>query len=194
MMGEERQKGSIINMAAFLPVSLSNGPGRRAVVWVQGCDRNCPGCFNPDMQAFVDKRQVASGELAERILALEGIEGVTFSGGEPFIQAKALVELAESLKAHGLTVVVFTGYTFTELLSENNSDWQRLLAVTDLLVAGPYEQGLPARDYLRASANQQLLFLTDKLKQCPDITGCQTMEVIVDGDGKVITTGINKIF
>ncbi len=197
MTGEERQKGSLINMAAFLPVSRSNGPGRRAVVWVQGCGRNCPGCFNQDMQVFADKQLIAPEELAERILAIDGIEGVTFSGGEPFAQAEALAELAEQLRACGLNIVIFSGYTFAELSTGRNLAWQRLLAVTDLLVAGPYEQGLPSQDYLRASVNQRLLFLTDKLMQHPDVgdnNHGQITEVIVDAAGKVIITGLGQIF
>ena len=161
MKAEAKQKGSLLNLAAFLPVSCSNGPGRRAVVWVQGCNRDCPGCFNKDMQPFRDNELIAVGELAERILAIDAIEGVTFSGGEPFLQAKALAGLAGQLAEGGFNIVVFTGYTFEELSAANNQDYQQLLAVTDLLIAGPYEQHLPARDYLRASANQQLLFLTD---------------------------------
>lgn len=196
MSKAEPQKDSLLNMAAFLPVSCSNGPGRRAVVWVQGCNRNCPGCFNQEMRQFVHKELIAVRELAGRILAIEGIEGVTFSGGEPFEQAKPLAELAEQLADSGLTVVLFTGYTFDELAAGNNSDWQRLLAAADLLVAGPYEQTLPAQEYLRTSANQQLLFLSDKLNQHPDIAGRQgqTAEIIVDAAGKVIVTGFDKIF
>lgn len=197
MTGEERQKGSLINMAAFLPVSRSNGPGRRAVVWVQGCGRNCSGCFNQDMRSFADKQLIAPGELAKRILAIEGIEGVTFSGGEPFGQAEVLAELAEQLRVCGLNIMIFTGYTFGELSTGSNPAWQRLLTVTDLLVAGPYEQDLPSQDYLRASVNQQLVFLTDRLIQHPDVVGNnrgQITEVIVDAAGKVIITGLGQIF
>ena len=81
-----------VNVAAFLPRSRANGPGERAVVWVQGCPRPvCPGCWNP---AFLDVNheatRVSVPDLAARILALDGLDGVTFSGGEPFHQAAAL--------------------------------------------------------------------------------------------------------
>lgn len=195
MIDAENPGGNLLNMAAFLPVSCSNGPGRRAVVWVQGCNRNCPGCFNQELRPFADKELIAVRDLADRILAIDEIEGVTFSGGEPFEQAKPLAELAEQLVDRGLNVVIFTGYTFDELTAGNNSDWLRLLDTVDLLVAGPYEQGLPTQDYLRSSANQQLLFLSDKLNQHPDIAGQgQTAEIIVNAAGKVIVTGFDKIF
>ncbi|WWV68873.1 Pyruvate formate-lyase 1-activating enzyme [Sporomusa ovata DSM 2662] len=178
-------------MAAFLPVSRSNGPGRRAVLWVQGCSRNCPGCFNQDMQDFRENQMIAVPELAACILASEDIEGVTFSGGEPFAQAQVLAELAEQLTARGLNITIFTGYTVTELTAATDPAWQRLLAAADLLIAGPYEQELPAQDYLIGSANQQLVFLTEKLKQHPDVVTSQgqTLEVIVDAAGKVTITG-----
>ena len=194
MTKTENPNGSLLNIAAFLPVSYSNGPGRRAVVWVQGCSRNCYGCFNQEMRPFINKELIAVQELAERILAIEDIEGVTFSGGEPFEQAKPLAELAERLANRGLTIVIFTGYTAPELADGNNPDWQRLLAAADLLVAGPYEQDLPAQDYLRTSANQQLLFVSDRLKQHPDISRGQTAEIIVDTTGRVIVTGFAKFF
>lgn len=192
MTPAESSQGGLINLAAFLPVSCSNGPGRRAVVWVQGCERSCPGCFNPDMQPFRENQLVAVQTLAERILAVRGIEGVTLSGGEPFAQAASLAELAERLQAAGLTVVIFTGYTFAELTAAAQPAWQRLLAAADLLVAGPYRQELSSRQYLLGSANQQLVFLTGKLRQHPDITADQgqTLEVIVDGAGNLTITGL----
>ncbi|TWH46739.1 4Fe-4S single cluster domain-containing protein [Sporomusa sp. KB1] len=192
MIAQPNSKGGLINMAAFLSVSRSNGPGRRAVLWVQGCFRNCPGCFNQDMQEFREKQVIAVPELVERILASEDIEGVTFSGGEPFAQAQALAELAEQLTARGLNIAIFTGYTVAELTAATDPAWQRLLAAADLLIAGPYEQDLPAQDYLVGSANQQLVFLTEKLKQHPDVVTSQgqTLEVIVDAAGKVTITGL----
>lgn len=190
-----KQQGSLINLAALLPISRSNGPGRRAVVWVQGCERNCSGCFNQDMRLFVDKELIAPAELADRILAIDSIEGVTFSGGEPFMQAKALAVLAEQLRTRGLNIVIFTGYTLAELTTGNNPDWARLLAVADLLIAGTYEQQQPSQKYLRASANQQLVFLTERLKQHPDIVDSrgQTAEIVVDAAGNVIMTGLEEI-
>lgn len=105
-----------------------------------------------------------------------------------------MARLAERLAVQGLTIVIFTGYTFAELTAQPNPAWQQLLAAADLLVAGPYREDLPSQDYLLGSANQQLVFLTDKLKHHPDFAENkgQTMEVIVDAAGNVITTGLVK--
>jgi len=78
---------SMLNLAGFLAKSEVNGPGTRAVVWVQGCPIHCERCFNVQFQSFSPATLVPVNELAEMILALHGIDGVTFSGGEPFAQA-----------------------------------------------------------------------------------------------------------
>ncbi|QDR83225.1 4Fe-4S single cluster domain-containing protein [Sporomusa termitida] len=184
--------GGLINMAAFLPASSVNGPGRRAVVWVQGCHRRCPGCFNPEMLALTENQLVTVAELAGRILAAGGIEGVTFSGGEPFRQAAALAELAAIMVKHGLTVIVFTGYEYEELTQADNPDWNKLLQVTDLLVSGPYLEHRPSCSYLRGSANQELVFLSPRLRDHPDINkqAGQAREFIIDAAGNIIITGL----
>lgn len=193
---EYGQKGGLINMAAFLARSEVNGPGVRAVVWVQGCMRRCAGCFNQDMQEFRDNEIVSVEQLAERILAIQGLEGVSFSGGEPFAQALPLAQLAETLTRQGLNIVIFTGYTYTELKAGNDPAWNRLLAAADMLVAGPFVQELPAQKYLLASANQELILLTDRLKTHPAIGNHPetTVEVTIDTTGNVSITGLtNKI-
>jgi len=82
-----------VNLAGFIARSTVNGPGTRAVVWVQGCPIRCEGCFNTDFWSFTPKIQVPVDQLAEKIGALENIDGVTFSGGEPFAQAENLAGL-----------------------------------------------------------------------------------------------------
>lgn len=195
MNSQKQEQGGLINMAAFLAKSRANGPGLRAVIWVQGCPRRCPGCFNPAMLEFQDNQLLPAAELATRVLAIDGIEGVTFSGGEPFTQAVVLAALAEQLQKQGLNIVIFTGYTYAELTAVNNSDWNRLLAAVDLLVAGPYVKETPSKSYLLGSANQELIFLTDTLKNHPDISNSQgqTLEFTVDAAGNITTTGIGAI-
>lgn len=188
----EKGQGGLINMAAFLPKSRVNGPGIRAVVWVQGCPRRCQGCFNQDMLEFKDNQEVAVEELASRILALQGIDGVTFSGGEPFAQADSLAELAERLAMQELTITIFTGYYYNELKKAANPGWDRLLAVTDLLVAGPYDKEHPSKEYLLGSANQELIFLTDRLREHPDITESagHLREFSIDATGNIVISGL----
>ena len=83
-----------VQVAAFLPRSLVNGPGVRTVLWVQGCPFACPGCCNPDFRPVAGGRSMSLTEAARLLLDESDIEGITFSGGEPFSQAAALAELA----------------------------------------------------------------------------------------------------
>ncbi|HWR40106.1 MAG TPA: 4Fe-4S single cluster domain-containing protein [Patescibacteria group bacterium] len=181
-----------IRLAAFVERSMANGPGCRAVIWVQGCHRRCPGCFNPAMLDFVGGQMIDVSELARQILAIDGIEGITLSGGEPLTQAGPLAQLAESLQRQGLNVVLFTGYDAKELAVLTDPDQRQLLAAVDLAVAGPYRQELPSRCYLCGSDNQELVFLSERLRWHPDlITGCDAVaEFIIETDGRIRVSGL----
>lgn len=98
---------------SMLPRSTVNGPGARAVVWLQGCDLRCTGCCNPSSHAFDRSLGRPVGEIGAWILACPGIQGVTFSGGEPFQQAPELRLICEYLRVRqpALSIGVFTGYT-----------------------------------------------------------------------------------
>ncbi len=153
-----------LNVAAWQPCTEAEGPGRRAALWVQGCDKRCPGCCNPQMLPFVSRELVPAAEivrwLAEARDAFE-IEGVTFLGGEPMLQARGLAQVALGAQAMGLTVMVFTGYTLDELRTIQPADWQLLLDATDVLVDGPYvaEETDSQRRWI-GSLNQEVHYLS----------------------------------
>ena len=111
------RRKSTINLAGFLARSSANGPGIRSVVWVQGCPLNCEGCFNPQFLPFTPAQQVTPSALAERICALEPVEGVTFSGGEPLMYAEPLIELLDECGKRGIHRAVDTaGHVGSEIL------------------------------------------------------------------------------
>lgn len=175
-----------LNVARSLPKSSANGPGERFVVWVQGCPLACPGCWNPDTWSFAPRHLVDVADLAAEILEVRGIEGVTFTGGEPFVQAHALAELGRVVRAAGLSVLVYTGYELHELEGRAHRE---LLRVTDVLVTGRYVEaqeapGLP----WRGSSNQRILFLTERYSEA-DIEGTAELEVHLEADGRVVLTG-----
>ncbi|PKL69158.1 MAG: hypothetical protein CVV30_06155 [Methanomicrobiales archaeon HGW-Methanomicrobiales-1] len=157
------RRKSAINLAGFLARSSVNGPGIRSVVWVQGCPLHCEGCFNPQFLPFTPAQQVTPSTLADTIFAQEPIDGVTFSGGEPFAQADALGELGELLRERGHSLVTFTGFSADRVLGSAHPSWKRLLAVTDLLVAGPYIPALKCNTPLIGSSNQRIIPLTDTI-------------------------------
>jgi anaerobic ribonucleoside-triphosphate reductase activating protein len=175
-----------LNVARTLCRSAANGPGERFVVWAQGCPLACPGCWNPDTWSFERRVLRDVDELAAEIVSVDGIEGVTFTGGEPFAQARALAQLGRRVKYRGLSVFVFTGYDLNELSSEPARE---LLAVADVLVAGRYIMAERTLDMpWRGSSNQQVHFLTDRYS--PSSMGDAVMsEVRLDSHGTLTLTG-----
>jgi anaerobic ribonucleoside-triphosphate reductase activating protein len=131
---------------------------------VQGCPIRCKECFNPSFWSFSPVNLVTADELAGGILDTSGIDGVTFSGGEPFFQAGALASVGELVRDAGRTVVTYTGYTYGQLTSGRDPAWDRLLEVTDLLIAGPYISALSCSDPYIGSSNQQLISLSGRVR------------------------------
>lgn len=136
---------------------------------MQGCSRRCPGCCNPEMQPIRKNRVVNVADVINAVeLAKEryGIEGVSFIGGEPILQAEGLADLAVWCQENGLSVLVFTGYLYQELLDMHHSEVNRLLSATDILVDGPYLESEPDeyRDWV-GSRNQRVLFLSGRYSE-----------------------------
>lgn len=180
-----------LNIMGYLNRSEVNGPGCRAVVWVQGCWRECPDCFNPASWSLAVNQIVSVEELAERILSEPVNQGVTFSGGEPFLQAPALAALAKQVKAAGLNVMSFTGYTLSELRSPKAPDGAAdLLNQLDILIDGPYVSALAIHkpDSPVSSRNQRLHIFNPAFADKIDWASDQT-EIHILKDGTYVFTG-----
>ena len=180
-----------LNIMGYVDESEVNGPGCRAVVWVQGCKRECPGCFNVESWSFEINQLIAVDELADKILSQPRNKGVTFSGGEPFWQAPALTQLAKKLKAAGLNVMSFSGFTLKELQSENApSGTQALLEQLDILVDGAYVESLAINspDSLVSSRNQRVHVFNPALQDQLNWASDQ-IEIHILKDGTRIITG-----
>jgi anaerobic ribonucleoside-triphosphate reductase activating protein len=127
------------------------------------------------------------------ILALPVIDGVTFSGGEPFMQAGPLALLGQILRNAGLNIVTYTGYTLEQLAAGNDPGWPALLAVTDMLVAGPYVAAMAVPDPLKGSSNQRVIPLGMTLA-VPGGSGHlrrrgSNVEFVIGPDGTITATG-----
>ena len=151
-----------LRLAGLTKESVVDGPGLRAVVFVQGCPHHCPGCHNPETWPFDGGYQATVDEVWEQIEGIRLLRGVTFSGGEPFAQAGPLAALAERIKAAGWDLLVYSGYTWEELtaLGAEEPAVARLLSLADLLVDGPFRR--EERDLalaFRGSRNQRLIDL-----------------------------------
>lgn len=118
-----------------------NGPGCRFVIWVQGCHLACTGCWNKHTWSFKKRTMMSVEQLFNQIASAEKISGVTFSGGEPFLQAKQLYKLAYKIKNElGLNLQIFTGYELEELTKK---DQKVLLDLADIVVAGRFDNTKP---------------------------------------------------
>jgi anaerobic ribonucleoside-triphosphate reductase activating protein len=180
-----------LNLMGYVDESEVNGPGCRAVVWVQGCLLHCKGCFNPASWSFEINQLVSVDQLAQKILSNPKNTGVTFSGGEPFWQAPALASLARKLKAAGLSVMSFTGFTLERLRSEYGSAGaQDLLDQLDILVDGAYVESLAIHDPISpvSSSNQRVHILNPAFEN--DISwASDQIEIHILKDGSRIVTG-----
>jgi anaerobic ribonucleoside-triphosphate reductase activating protein len=178
-----------LRLHAFEPCSAVNGPGIRAVVWVQGCTLGCPGCFNPSTHPRPGT-EVAAADLAGRILALgDRIEGVTISGGEPLQQRGAVLQLLRALRARtALSAILLTGYRFAELTRMPEA--AELTGLLDVLIAGRYEQTLRLGRGLRGSANKTVHLLTGRYTLA-DLDRVPDAEVIIGPGGRLTVSGID---
>lgn len=154
-----------LNLAAIRPCTEAEGPGKRFAIWCQGCLRRCHGCCNPHMQPMERRHLVEVDKLMDLILkhkAEGGIEGVSFIGGEPMLQAEGFAELAKKCQASGLSVLLFTGYNYKDLLTMNSNNVNILLENSDILVDGEFVESLydKERDWV-GSTNQRVIFLSD---------------------------------
>lgn len=141
------------------------GPNLRAAVWVQGCSLGCAGCLAPYSWSPTDRGEDVPVEtLADWVLQLPGIEGVTISGGEPFEQPEAVAAFIDAVRARAdLGVVCYSGYTL-EALRRSTPARRALLERVDLLVDGPYVRHKHANLRWRASSNQRLHALTPRYR------------------------------
>jgi len=182
----------VLRLHHFEPASESNGPGKRAVLWVQGCTLGCPGCFNPQTHGAGDGQDWPVEKLLQEIVALaRQIEGITVSGGEPLQQMQPLLALLEAVRARtSLSVLVFTGYNWQEI--ERMPAAPRLGACTDVLLAGRYLAGQRLARGLLGSKNKTAHFLTGRYS-VQDLQTVPVAEAFILPGGDVLFSGIDPI-
>ena len=180
----------ILHVHHFELASHANGPGRRFVIWVQGCSLGCPGCFNPETHSAKGGASLPVFSLAEQVLAEKGrIEGITISGGEPLQQIPALTLLLQIIKQQSdLSVLVFSGFGWAEIQRMPGS--QNLLAVTDILLAGRYHAENRLARGLLGSDNKTAHFLSERYT-IRDLEIIPEAELFINLDGSITTTGID---
>ncbi|SHE27194.1 anaerobic ribonucleoside-triphosphate reductase activating protein [Tissierella praeacuta DSM 18095] len=147
---------SKIRIAGIEEESIVDGPGIRLVVFTQGCNHNCIGCHNPETHSFYGGKLVDIDNIINMIIENPLLDGITLSGGEPFEQAIECSILAKRVRNMGLNVVTYTGYTFEEIL--RNDNFRELLLQTDILIDGKFDISKKSMMLqFRGSTNQRII-------------------------------------
>lgn len=153
-----------MRLAGVIRESIVDGPGLRFVVFVQGCPHHCPGCHNPQTHDFSGGFEATPEQIAGEIVKNPLLAGVTFSGGEPFCQAEELAQLARLVRGMGKQLLIYSGFTFEQLLQNPDPAVRQLLELGQLLIDGPFlEQERTLELRFRGSRNQRVLDLPASL-------------------------------
>lgn len=167
----------------------SLGPYLRYGIWFYGCDKNCVGCVYRENEPSIFEK-VSIDSILQKILSNKDIEGVTISGGEPFLQSDGLLYLVKKLSKNGLGIILYTGKLMREITEDNK--FNKVLSYIDLLIDGEYVQTLDQKNTLMGSSNQIAYFLTDRYKDFSSLyssVGCRKSEVVFV-DNELYSVGI----
>lgn len=165
------------------------GPGKRVVIWLQGCSLRCEGCINQHMWDFSSGQIISPSDLIKMVVPAD-IEGITFLGGEPLDQAAPLEDVVKSIRSIRKTIVLFTGYNYKELIT---SSQKKIWKFSDLVIAGRFVQSKRSI-YLqfRGSTNQRVYVHKGNYEKYRVKDG-MTMSVIDIGvDGNVDLKGFDS--
>ena len=146
-----------VRISGIVGSSITDGPGFRYAIFVQGCSHHCPGCHNPHTHDPNGGELRDTAELIEAMSKDPMISGVTLSGGEPFEQAEALLPIARAAKEKGMELAAYSGYLYEDLLADNGAR-RALLELCDVLIDGPYidaKRNLDIR--FKGSENQRII-------------------------------------
>jgi anaerobic ribonucleoside-triphosphate reductase activating protein len=204
-----------VQIHAVEPRSRANGPGARFVVWFQGCNLGCAGCFNPTTHDAAGGHRVAIPELvdqltraaghdrgsippaalspaasAEPVGSLRTISGLTLSGGEPLQQPDAALALLDAARQLGLSTLAFSGYTIDEIRALPGGP--DVLARLDVLIDGRYVARDRLATGLRGSANQRIQLLTERHSRA-EVEATPVAEIRIGRTGDVILTGVDPL-
>jgi anaerobic ribonucleoside-triphosphate reductase activating protein len=160
-----------VRLSGITPESLVDGPGLRYVIFTQGSLHCCPHCHNPESWDLNGGKEYSVKQVIRLIKQQKKTKrGVTFFGGEPFLQAAELAEVAVAAHQKGWDVVTYTGFTHEELLEDGNDGVKALLAASDILIDGKYIHELRSTELqFRGSSNQRIIQLTNE--QCSQTVG-----------------------
>ncbi len=165
-----------LNLNSICKSTRVLGPGNRIVIWTQGCNKDCQGCISPETKSMQNHHIIRTDKLTALILSVPNLEGITISGGEPFLQSEALLQLLESIREKSdLSVIIYTGYLYEELIKDDVK--KRITELCDVLIDGEYIETLNDDRGLRGSSNQRVIMLSDRYRLLIDLFNTNIREV-----------------
>ena len=158
----------MIRFHSISSATYADGPGSRAALFMQGCALQCPDCENPHLHPTGNGVGYLATARGLARLLVETDLPITITGGEPFDQAANLYDLLHAIRSLDLHrhIIVYTGHTFEELVKTGRHEILATLAITDVLVDGPYIQALSSPDMkYRGSSNKRIIDLQATLRR-----------------------------
>ena len=181
-----------IRINSYIPITRAEGPNARFCIWVQGCSLHCKGCANYAMWDKDGGTIYNVEELIELIKSYKDkIEGITFLGGEPLEQIEAVTEISKAVQEMGLSVLVFTGYKYSEL--SERKEFKELTKYIDILIDGKYEED--KQDFSRpwvGSSNQNYHFLSNKYDESIITKYKNKIELRIDKNNNISLNGMGN--
>lgn len=180
--------GEYFNIAHIEPLSHIYGPGERFVVWFQGCELACKGCWNREMWSFKSNQLIHREQLLEDILHTTSINGVTFLGGEPLQQSNNLWWLLRQIRKHSnLTLFLFTGYEESELRRDNH--FSKIHQLCDIAAVGRYQVDERNMNQQWVGSDNQIIIYPSRSRELVKPKRINQVEIIVDSDESIRILG-----
>lgn len=147
-----------VRIAGIQYDSIVDGPGLRTAIYVQGCLHKCDGCHNPETWNMQGGKPYSCDTLYRLIIENSINKNVTFSGGDPVYQYESLYPLIEKLKYNQYHLVLYTGFTVSELLDMCNDEiFSKFIIRFDMVISDRYIKELDTREKkYRGSSNQPI--------------------------------------
>ena len=147
-----------MRIADYIQDSIVDGPGLRFTLFTQGCPHKCPGCHNPGTHDAMGGREESTESIIAAMLGNPLTDGITLSGGEPFMQPEDCAVIAGAARKNGLNVWAYSGWTIEQLLADPRPAVRELLERVDVLIDGPFRQEERSLELMwKGSRNQRMI-------------------------------------
>lgn len=171
----------------YYPVKVL-GPGNRIGIWTAGCKKNCRGCISPELRDAKNGVEISTNDILKIIEKVDNkVEGITISGGEPFLYTKGLLELVIELEKITNDIIVFTGYDYKDLLKQN--DASKVLQHISVLIDGVFDETNVSEYGLKGSNNQKIIIFRDS-ERYSNLETCERAIQNVVYNNRLLSIGI----